>query len=189
MAVSRPLLLALIGVALIAAALTATRMVGERDSSPPQETASTPPAQKAHPARSGGERTGKRDNASSRDRKAGAHEARRGAGARDRAGRFPKQAAVARAIARRRVVVLFVFDRRGLDDRATAASVAAVRRLRGTKVFTDRVERVARYGPLLSQVGVSQAPSIVIVGRSRRARLVEGYVDPETLSQDVLDAR
>ncbi|MEA2178630.1 MAG: hypothetical protein QOG77_1927, partial [Solirubrobacteraceae bacterium] len=48
---------------------------------------------------------------------------------------------------------------------------------------------VDRYGRLLENLGVSQAPAIVVIGRSGKARLVEGYVDGPSLAQVVADAR
>ncbi|MDQ3721192.1 MAG: hypothetical protein M3350_10510, partial [Actinomycetota bacterium] len=75
------------------------------------------------------------------------------------------------------------------DDRSTTN---AVRRLKGrapkTRVFTDRLKNLGSYRAIVGRVGVSQSPSVVVV-RGSQARVVEGYVDPETLLQQVLDAR
>jgi hypothetical protein len=105
-----------------------------------------------------------------------------------RHGALTKPAAVSRAIARGRIVVLAFFQP-GADDRANAAAVASLPRGHGVAVFTDRVAHVGRYGPLIAGVGVDQAPAIVIVDHHRRARLIQGYVDSETLAQEVIDAR
>jgi hypothetical protein len=99
-----------------------------------------------------------------------------------------KPAAVSRAIAKRRVVVLAFFQP-GADDHATAAAVAGVRGERGVAVFTDRIGNVGHYGPIVEAVGIDQAPAVVIVDSHRRARLIQGYVDPETLAQEVRDVR
>ena len=56
-------------------------------------------------------------------------------------------------------------------------------------MFTDPIRRLARYRGLVGALGISQAPAIVIVGRDRRARVVEGYVDGASLAQDVADTR
>jgi hypothetical protein len=56
-------------------------------------------------------------------------------------------------------------------------------------VLTDHVDAVERYGKLVEDIGVSQTPSIVIIDRSGKARLIEGYVDADTLTQAVADAR
>ena len=107
------------------------------------------------------------------------------------AGRIPAGVPrpVGRAIARGRTVVLFFYQRGGGDDAATADAVGAVRRSGKAAVFTDSIRRVGRYEPLLKGLGVSQAPAVVIVGRDRRARLVQGYVDAESLAQEVADTR
>ena len=42
---------------------------------------------------------------------------------------------------------------------------------------------------LLEDLGVTQAPAIVIIGRSGKAKLVEGYIDGPSLVQVVADAR
>jgi hypothetical protein len=96
---------------------------------------------------------------------------------------------VERAIDRKRVVVLALFQR-GADDRATARAVASLRHhAKGVAVFTDKIDHVARYGPIVSALGVSQAPAVVIVDRGRRAHLIEGYIDAQTLAQEVADVR
>jgi hypothetical protein len=96
---------------------------------------------------------------------------------------------VARAIEAHRPVVIFFHNPKGLDDQATAEAVRAFDRRSGVQVFTDRVESVDRYGELVSNLGVSQSPSIVIVDGRGQARLIEGYIDAETLAQEVADAR
>ena len=58
-----------------------------------------------------------------------------------------------------------------------------------TGVFTDQVAHVSRYGSLIQGIGIDQAPAIVIVDHDRRARLIQGYVDAETLAQEVSDTR
>ena len=98
-------------------------------------------------------------------------------------------AAVARALARGQTVVLLFTDGRSADDRSTTRAVRALRgRAGGTKVFIDRLASLESYRSIVGQVGISQSPSIVIV-RGGRAEVVEGFVDPETLLQQVLDAR
>jgi thioredoxin-related protein len=56
-------------------------------------------------------------------------------------------------------------------------------------VLTDDVAAVERYGKLVEDIGVSQTPSIVIIDRTGHARLLEGYVDSDSLTQAVADAR
>jgi hypothetical protein len=98
-----------------------------------------------------------------------------------------KPAAVARAIGQRRVVVLAFFQP-GADDRATREAVASLRGRRAA-VFTDKIDNLGRYAPVVGALGVHQAPAVVIVDSKRRARVIEGYIDPKSLAQDVADAR
>lgn len=78
---------------------------------------------------------------------------------------------------------------RGLDDKATAEAVRAADRQTKALVLSDDVRNTKRYGKLVEDVGVTQAPAIVIVDRHGRAHLIEGYVDAETLVQELSDAR
>ena len=56
-------------------------------------------------------------------------------------------------------------------------------------MLTDDVRNTKRYGKLVEDVGVSQAPAVVIVDRDGKAHLIEGFVDRETLLQELSDAR
>jgi thioredoxin-related protein len=56
-------------------------------------------------------------------------------------------------------------------------------------VLSDNVDAVERYGELVEDLGVSQTPSVVIIDRTGEAQLLEGYVDSDTLTQAVADAR
>ena len=76
----------------------------------------------------------------------------------------------------KKVVILFR-NPRGLDDRAMAPVLRSVDRRTQALVLTDDVAAVERYGKLVEDLGVSQTPSIVIIDRSGKARLIEGYVD------------
>jgi hypothetical protein len=67
--------------------------------------------------------------------------------------------------------------------------VAALRRRSSALVFRDSVANVASYGEIVMSVGVTRAPSIVIIGKSGRARLIEGYIDSGALAQEVADTR
>jgi hypothetical protein len=95
-----------------------------------------------------------------------------------------------RAVADNRKVVIFFKSPRALDDKAVADSVRSLdRRTDKVVVLNDDVRNVKRYGSLIEDLGVSQAPAIVIIGRSGKASLVEGYVDADSLVQVVADAR
>jgi len=105
----------------------------------------------------------------------------------ERAKRKPR--AVSRAVARHKKVVIYFHQARGLDDSITHDSVVALGKRKSALVFEDSVANVASYGQVVMSVGVSRAPSIVIIGKSGRARLLEGYIDAGALAQEVADTR
>ena len=96
---------------------------------------------------------------------------------------------LARAVKDHRKALLFFHQERGLDDKATAESVRAADQRTKALVLTDDVRNSKRYGELVEDLGVTQAPSIVIVDRDGKAHLIEGYVDSGTLVQELSDAR
>ena len=101
--------------------------------------------------------------------------------------RNPQRAA--RAVRAHKKVVILFRNPRGLDDRAMAPVMQAVAQRTGALVLTDHVDAVERYGKLVEDLGVSQTPSVVIIDRSGEARLIEGYLDSDTLTQAVADTR
>jgi hypothetical protein len=95
-----------------------------------------------------------------------------------------------RAVAAHKKVVIFFENPRALDDQATARSVRTLdRKTKNVVVLSDDLRNVDNYGKLLENLGVTQAPAIVVIGRSGKARLVEGYVDGPSLVQVVADSR
>src|SRR5215211_6801608 len=95
-----------------------------------------------------------------------------------------------RAVAANKKVVIFFQNPRALDDKAVADAVKSLdRNTKNVVVLTDDLGNVDRYGRLLENLGVTQAPAIVVIGRSGKASLVEGYVDGPSLAQVVADAR
>lgn len=95
-----------------------------------------------------------------------------------------------RAVADNRKVVIFFQNPKGIDDRAVAKSVRVLdRRTKKVVVLTDDVRNADRYGSMVEDLGVNQAPAIVVIGRSGKASLIEGYIDAESLVQVVADAR
>ena len=89
----------------------------------------------------------------------------------------------ARAVQANKKVVIFFRNPRGLDDQAVSKAVRAVDSDTKAVVLIDHVDAVERYGKLVEDLGVSQAPSIVIIDRTGDARLIEGYVDTASLTQ------
>jgi hypothetical protein len=103
------------------------------------------------------------------------------------ASKGPKQAA--RAVEAGKKVVIFFRNPDGLDDRAVTKVVRELDRRSNAVVLTDHVDSVDRYGKMVEDLGVSQTPSVVLIDRAGEARLIEGYVDTDTLAQAVADAR
>jgi hypothetical protein len=95
-----------------------------------------------------------------------------------------------RAVAQGRKVVIFFENPRGLDDQAVDASVRALRReTKNVVVLPDHVGNVDEYGSMVEDLGVNQTPAVVVIDRRGSARLIEGYVDSQSLVQVVADAR
>ncbi len=95
-----------------------------------------------------------------------------------------------RAVADNRKVVIFFQNPKGIDDKAVAKSVRSLdRRTKSVVVLTDDVRNADHYGSMVEDLGVNQAPAIVVIGRSGKASLIEGYIDAESLVQVVADAR
>src|SRR4051812_29542205 len=190
MAVPRPLLLALVGMVLLSAVFLATRSMrgqtsASRPSIPATQRHERKPAGKAHAAARPGSPASKAHAGppaqSSRTR---ASLARSGVGA-----PTGKPALMAKAIGRGRVVALFLFQPGGGDELRVARSVAGWRGERGVAVLSDTIQHIGRYGAMVGELGVSETPAIVIVDRRRRAHVIEGYVDSQTLAQEVADIR
>lgn len=198
MAVSRPLLLTLVGAMLMAATFLAAR--GARTAAEPaSQAAVAAPAPSPTQGNVAGGKSGdakgakqRADRAKARERSAKEEAAAKSA---DQARAERKLAKVvglpdpvAKALANKRVVVLFFFQN-AADDDATGAGVNSLRGIRGVKIFRDGITNLAKYRAVTASLGVTQAPAVVVVGRNRKAQLLEGYVDQATLTQIVVDAR
>ena len=198
MAVSRPLLLTLVGAMLMAATFLAAR--GARTAAEPaSQAAVAAPAPSPTQGNVAGGKSGdakgakqRADRAKARERSAKEEAAAKSA---DQARAERKLAKVvglpdpvAKALVNKRVVVLFFFQN-AADDDATGTGVNSLRGIRGVKVFRDGITNLAKYRAVTASLGVTQAPAVVVVGRNRKAQLLEGYVDQATLTQIVVDAR
>jgi hypothetical protein len=201
MAVPRPILLALLGTVLLAATFLATRnardQAADAGTEPASQQAAAPtPAPEAAPkskprtdkSRAGGEGAGSKSSTAKPRTDKAAPRPEKSAPTR-KAKRRHGPAALMRAIAGKRPVVLFLYQRGANDDRRVARSVAALRGRTRAAVFSDRIANLGKYGLIATSAGVSRAPSIVIIGKGRRSHLIEGYIDPDALAQRVADAR
>ncbi len=97
--------------------------------------------------------------------------------------------AVAHALNSDRVVVLFFYEPAASDDQATRAAIRAVRTAGpGVSLFQDTVSRISSYRRIVGSLGISQTPAMVVIDRSRHAKLFQGYLDSGTIRQTVRDA-
>jgi hypothetical protein len=94
-----------------------------------------------------------------------------------------------KALARGDVVVFFFTQPGAADDTGTREAVRTLRGEKGVSVFTIGLDELETYGPVLNGAGVSQVPAVVIVRAGQKGRLLQGYVDSRTLHQTVADAR
>jgi len=93
------------------------------------------------------------------------------------------------ALADGKVVVLLFAEKGSADDDATARHFSVLSQL-GNDVATFRagLDDVGRYAGIVAELGVSQAPSVVIVRPDLRAvPPIEGYVESQYLLQRVRD--
>jgi hypothetical protein len=199
MAVPRPVLLAILGLALCVTALIAVRGVGtgEDDAVAPAPIP-TAPADKAAPAEPGA-----RGRARTRARaeeitpaKPAEKPNQAEAPARPKLTKAQvaekKSAAqvisVAKALGQKDVVLLFFTRPGAADDTGAEQAVLHLRGTKGLQIFSPNFEDLDEYRPILAGVGVAQVPAIVIVKPGQKAQLVEGFVDRQSLRQQVEDA-
>lgn len=97
--------------------------------------------------------------------------------------------ATADALAAGKVVVLLFAERKAADDAATAQHFSALSRFGGkVRTFRAGIAEVGRYAGIVAELGVTQAPAVVIVRPDLRAiPPIEGYVDSQYLLQRVRD--
>ena len=196
MAVPRPVLLALLGLALCAAAFLATR--GARD---PGGAVSAAPAPAAAEAAAPAAKPAEAKRAESAP-KAKAH-ADKGSASKPAAPAKPqgpakvfgsdtagaaKAAAVLAAYKRGDAVVFFFTHPGAADDTGTRQAVKALAGVDHVTVVRAGLKELTAYRTVLTGAGVSQVPAVVVARADKPAHLLEGYVDGRTLRQTVADA-
>jgi hypothetical protein len=200
MAVPRPVLLALLGFALIVSALLATRGVGGSETvtapttpaSKPRPVhapapAAKPKVRKAAPAAPAAKRP-----ATQQQHAAKSQPVKKSAGpvaTKLPVGVSPRILPVVRALGKDQVVVLFFSQSGSADDSATREAVRGVEGMKRVAVFNAGIDQLAMYRPILANVGVSQVPAVVVVRPGRQAQLLEGFIDKSSLRQAVADAQ
>jgi hypothetical protein len=201
MAVPRPVLLALLGFALIVSALLATRGMGGSETvtapSTPSSTprvAQTPSHAKTQPAHAARPKSKAHAPAKSHH-KAPAHKAAPKAvpASGKTAKKLPTGVSasilpVVHALAKNQVVVLFFSQSGSADDSLTRSGVQTLKGMKGVAVFNAGIKQLATYRPILANVGVSQVPAVVIVRPGHKAQLLQGFTDKGSLRQAVADA-
>jgi hypothetical protein len=172
MAVPRPVLLALLGLALCATAFMATRGAREPGGA---SIAAAPvtPAPVVH--------------------KAATHKAVKAAPKLVPA--KPQHTAaqltaikVTKALARGDAVVFFFTRAGAADDTGTREAVRAAQGRPHVTIVRAGLKDLSDFRPVLSGAGVSQVPAVVVAHAGKPARLLEGYVDSGTLRQTIADA-
>jgi hypothetical protein len=94
-----------------------------------------------------------------------------------------------RALASGKVVAFFFTQPGAADDTGAAIAVRALAQDKSVKVFKVGLADLETYRPVLAGAGVSQIPAIVVVKAGHKGRLLQGFVDARTLRQTVADAR
>jgi hypothetical protein len=196
MAVPRPVLLALIGLGLVASVFLVTRN-GSNDavtssSTPAAKPAVAPsaPAQtrpgKGHARPAAPARPAKQAQAAQKPAKPKAAAPKTVAP--HGSGLGSRVLAAAQALGQDKVVVFFFSNPGAADDVGARVAVKSLRGMPRVQVFDASLDEVAAYRPMLSSVGISQIPSTVIVRPGKKAILLQGFVDAGTLRQNVADA-
>ncbi len=201
MAVPRPVLLAILGLALCVAAFVGVRGLGTGEEEvipaaiPPTETP-IKPAETAEPGARGRART--RPQVEKAAPAKPADEAGKATADKPARKLSDEQVAklkddallttVAKALGQDDVVILFFTRPGAADDTGARSAVRTLRGMDGVQIFSPRFEDLDDYRPVLAGAGVSQVPSIVIAKPGRKAQIVEGYVDRQSLRQQVEDA-
>jgi hypothetical protein len=94
-----------------------------------------------------------------------------------------------KALAGGKVVVFFFTQPGAADDTGAAIAVRGLAQDKKVKVFKVGLKDLETYRPVLAGAGVSQIPAIVVVKAGHKGRLLQGFVDARTLRQTVADAR
>jgi hypothetical protein len=206
MAVPRPVLLALLGLGLLASVFLVTRH-GSNESvksstAPAARPAVTPDAPAAgkpgkHGSRNKAEAHDGAAGKGSKHHKASGHKAaaKPGKPPVGGAGKAPLEAGVdgrvldaARALGEDKAVVFFFSKPGAADDVGARVAMKSLRGMDRVEIFDARLDELATYRPMLASVGISQIPSTVIVRPGKKAILLQGFVDAGTLRQNVADA-
>ncbi len=209
MTLPRPVLIALLGLALCAAAFLATRSASDSGSAvttvtpqpqaPPVHKAVKPghkPAAPAHGAKAHKAAPAAKQPTTEKSQSPAPAQTQPATPATPAKPAKPavspevaKTLPAIKALARGDVVVFFFTHPGAADDTGTREAVKTLKGEKGVSVFTIGLDDLETFGPVLNGAGVSQVPAVVIVRAGQKGRLLQGYVDSRTLHQTVADAR
>ena len=204
MAVPRPVLLAMLGLGLLASVFLVTRNGASESVQSSAAPAANPAVTPAAPdtGKSGKSGTGSKAEAhgsaaakdAKRDkgRKAAGKQGKPGASAAGKArGADTVEERVllaAKALGEDKAVVFFFSKPGAADDVGARVAMKSLRGMDRVSIFDANLDELAAYRPMLQNVGISQIPSTVIVRPGKKAILLQGFVDAGTLRQNVADA-
>jgi hypothetical protein len=98
-------------------------------------------------------------------------------------------AAIQQGLAQGKVVVLLFWSNRSSDDQAVHSELSQVGSYGGRALVASApIRDVSRYGAITSGIQVLQSPTIVVVDRLHRAKLLTGYTDHTEIGQAVASA-
>ncbi|MCW3011907.1 MAG: hypothetical protein JWO90_2311, partial [Solirubrobacterales bacterium] len=97
-------------------------------------------------------------------------------------------APILRDVAEGKVAVVLFFSDVASDDRAVRRALLAADRHAGKVVVrVAPIARVADYAAITEGVDVTQAPTLLVIGRQNRARRIVGFTDTKGIDQLVSD--
>jgi hypothetical protein len=208
MTLPRPVLIALLGVALCAAAFLATRSASDTNSAvttvtpqphktpvhkavkPAGKPAAPAHGAKTHKAAPAAKKPATEKSQATTPAPAQAKPVTPGNPAKPAVtGEVAKTLPAIKALAAGKVVVFFFTQPGAADDTGAAIAVRGVAHDKSVKVFRVGLGDLETYRPVLAGAGVTQIPAIVVVKAGHKGRLLQGFVDARTLRQTVADAR
>jgi hypothetical protein len=208
MTLPRPVLIAILGLALCAAAFLATRSANDTGSAvtsvapEPSPVVKHPakPVKPVHPAKAKQHKAIPAKQSPADGAAAAARAATPQVNAtKPQASATPAKPAVSpelrktlpaiKALGSGKVVVFFFSQPGAADDTGAAIAIRGLAYDKNVKVFKVGLSDLVTYRPVLAGAGVSQIPAIVVVKAGHKGRLLQGYVDARTLRQTVADAR